>query len=133
MTIFDSSGYADSMPRDRLAVLQSAERIPGGAFASLSFEQRKAAEAWLWKFCQKWGEDLPSWRYAILVGVAKRLAVNPPIPNFGVRLHRHHGANALIERYRRQGIPNPHVAVMNAARAWKRAGCPSLPSAQIGA
>lgn len=128
MTIFDPLGYADSVPRDRIAVLKSAERIPGGAFSSLPFEQRKAAEAWLWKFCQKWGEDLPSWRYAILVGVAKRLAVNPPAPKFGLRLLRARSGHGTTRKFRALGIPLPGIVAMH--RRWDRRTEP-LPSKQI--
>ena len=59
---------------------------PRGPFASLTQEQQRAAEQWLFKFCARWGSDLPPWRRAILTGVAKRLAKNPPGPKFGRQL-----------------------------------------------
>ena len=46
----------------------------GGAFAALTWQQRRTAEKLLWRFCQRWAGNLPQWRRAILTGVAKRLA-----------------------------------------------------------
>lgn len=83
-------GRPQRYPATRLALLKAVPRGAkdvGGPFASLTWPQQRAAEQWLWKFCLKWGNDLPPWRRGILIGVAKRLAVNPPVPRFGKRLH----------------------------------------------
>lgn len=47
------------------------------AFQTLTWEQQQTAMMWLHKFCKRWGNDLPPWRYGILVGTAKRLALFP--------------------------------------------------------
>jgi hypothetical protein len=52
-------------------------------FLDLPPHQRRAAVRWLRKFVDRWGADVPSWRLARLVGVARRLARNPPSPRFG--------------------------------------------------
>ena len=64
----------------RIAALDSYRKPapPGGPFAALTWPQQRAAEQLLWKFCQRWAGNLPQWRRAILVGQAKRLALNPP-------------------------------------------------------
>ena len=53
-------------------------RNPHGYFQDLSWEAQRRARNWLWLWCRKWGRNLPQWRFAILVGQAKRLALNPP-------------------------------------------------------
>lgn len=81
---------------------------PGGAFAALTWRQQRTAEQYLWKFCQRWGNDLPSWRRAILVGQAKRLAVNPPDSAWGRRMLAKRGGLAAQRRRRWEGRnPNP--------------------------
>ena len=112
---------------------RKSPRTPGGPFADLSYFQQKAAEQWLWKFCQKWGNDLPGWRRAILIGTAKRLAKNPPKPNFGYSLRAYSGSNVVNLKYKRAGLPYPGIVAMHAALAWKRAGRPPLPSKQLPA
>jgi len=86
---------------ERVPLLKAAhpgKRAPGGAFASLTFMQRRLAEKWLWKFTRRWGNDLPPWRRGILTAVAKRLALNPPGPGFGRRLHGAHGGKVSGQR-----------------------------------
>ena len=107
------------MPRlsnERLHVLKTCKPNSAGPFADLTWEQQQVAQKWLWKFTQRWGNDLPPWRYGILVGVAKRLAKNPPSKGWGFRLHCHRGARALADRCRAQGIVHPRIAAMHAAR-----------------
>jgi hypothetical protein len=103
-------------------------RNPAGPFADLTWPQQRAAEQWLFKFCAKWGTDLPPWRRAILIGVAKRLAKNPPAKGWGLSMLRVQGGNGLARKCRALGIPHPGVASM--ARMWKRAPGP-LPSRQL--
>ena len=103
-------------------------RSSAGPFADLTYPQRKAAEAWLYKFCKRWGTDLPQWRRAILIGTAKRLALHPPVANFGYSLRSHAGAKATLHKH---GNLNPGIIAMNAAWEWKRAGRPALPSRQL--
>lgn len=103
-------------------------RTVGGPFADLTWAQQRAAEQWLFKFCQRWGNDLPGWRRAILIGVAKRLAKNPPAKGWGFSLHCHRGARILADRCRAQGIEHPRIVAMHAALARKRAGRSSVPT-----
>jgi hypothetical protein len=104
---------------------------PAGPFAALPWAQQRAAERWFWKFCQRWGNDLPPWRRAILIGVARRLALHPPAANFGYSLFGAWGGKTRAEYCRREGIPHPGIAAMNRMNAWKRAGRPALPSGQL--
>ena len=85
-----------------------------GPFADLSWPQQRAAEQWLWKFCQRWAGDLPQWRRAILTGVAKRLAVHPLGPAWSRRMFAGKGGKAAQRRHRREGLD-----VMALARAGK--------------
>jgi hypothetical protein len=110
---------------------RKSPRNPAGPFADLTWEQRKAAEAWLYKFCARWGSDLPNWRRAILIGTAKRLALHPPKYHFGHFLHTRLCSNAYVRKYRDAGLPYPHIVAMQKANAWKRAGRPPLPSRQL--
>ena len=78
-------------------------RHPEGSFADLTREQKQAAEMWLWRFRQRWGRDLPQWRNAILVGQARRLALNPPTSDWGRRMRAIRGGLAVQRLYRREG------------------------------
>lgn len=53
-------------------------RNPRGYFADLPWEVRQRAYHWLHLFQRRWGRNLPRWRFAILVGQAKRLARTTP-------------------------------------------------------
>jgi hypothetical protein len=66
-----------------------------------------------------------------LMGVAKRLAKNPPGLNFGYRLHNHLGANVLAARCKAEGRPHPRIVAMQAGMAWKKAGRPALAVRQL--
>ena len=77
---------------------------PGGPFAAMTWPQQRAAEQLLWKFCQRWQGNLPPWRRAILTGVAKRLALNPPDSAWGRKMLAKRGGLAVQEKYRREGI-----------------------------
>jgi hypothetical protein len=87
---------------------------PGGPFAALTWQQQRTAEQWLWKFCQRRAGDLPQWRLAILVGVAKRLARNPLGPDWSRHMFAIKGGKAAQRRHRRE-----RVDVMALARAGK--------------
>ena len=119
----------------RIGVLKAVKgkRNPAGPFADLTWEQQRAAEKWLFKFCAKWGNDLPPWRRGILTGVARRLAKNPPAADWHLRLYSHYGARVLADRCKAQGIPHPRIVAMHRGLKWKRAGRPALPAGQIAA
>ena len=62
----------------------------------LPWEVKPAAQMRLWRFCQRWGRNLPAWRFAIFVGQAKRLALNPPTSGWGrIMLAKRPGLNIL--------------------------------------
>lgn len=90
---------------------QRAKAQGGNPFAGLTWQQQRAAEQWLWKFCVRWGMDLPNWRRAILIGVAKRLAVNPPASRFGKRLAGCAAGRASARSRQRSGC-NPGYQVL---------------------
>ena len=87
---------------ERLPMLQAVKRgkaKAAGPFSDLTWVQQKAAEQWYWKFCTRWGNDLPPWRRGILIGVARRLAVNPFTASRGLSLLRAKGGLATSRRY----------------------------------
>lgn len=87
---------------ERLPMLQAVKRgkaKAAGPFSDLPWAQQKAAEQWYWKFCQRWGNDLPPWRRGILIGVARRLAVKPFTAGRGLSMLRTKGGLATARRY----------------------------------
>ena len=109
---------------ERLPMLQAVKRgkaKAAGPFSDLTWAQQKAAEQWYWKFCQRWGNDLPPWRRNILAGVARRLALNPVSLGWGRRMQGCRGAHATACRARREGVLHPGIVAMRAAR-----GLPAL-------
>ena len=52
---------------------------------------RVAAEGHFRRLCAKWGDDLPQWRRAILVGRAKDLVLRPRDAAWGRRLRKGRG------------------------------------------
>src|SRR5262249_47008734 len=99
----------------------------------LPWEAQQAARHWLWRFCQRWGRNLPQWRFAILVGQAKRLALNPPTSAWGRSMLAKRGGYAVQRMYRQEGLRPTAIATLihrnNArmrrdAEQRKRAGLP---------
>jgi hypothetical protein len=109
----------------RIAALDSYRKPapPGGPFAALTWPQQRAAEQLLWKFCQRWAGNLPQWRRAILVGQAKRLALNPPDSAWARRMLAKRGGLAVQEKYRREGI-NPTAKATAARRSKLQTNAP---------
>jgi hypothetical protein len=104
---------------------------PGGPFASLTWQQQRTAEQLLWKFCHRWGNDLPPWKRAILVAQAKRLAPHPPDSAWGYRMLAKRGGLAVQEKYRREGR-NPTAAAMAARKRKLQTNSPQ-PQRRAGA
>ena len=50
---------------------------PRGYFEGLPWEVKRAAQMWLWRFCSRWGRDLP-WRGAAAKGSGRRQKLPPP-------------------------------------------------------
>jgi hypothetical protein len=72
-------------------------------FRDLPLDARARAYRWLDRFCRRWGSDLPAWRYAILVGQARRLALHPPDSAWGRRMLAKRGGLALQRKLRAEG------------------------------
>jgi hypothetical protein len=101
-------------------------RNPDGYFADLTPSQRWAAYQWLSKFCARWGRNLPQWRRAILIGQARRLALNPPTRKWGRSMLAKRGGHEVQRQYREQGRvgrrhPAHHAAEVSASkRRWRK-------------
>jgi hypothetical protein len=78
-------------------------RNPKGYFQDLPWEVRNRAYQWLYRLCSKWDRDLPAWRFAILVGQAKRPALKPPNSAWGRSMHAKRGGLAVQRKYRLEG------------------------------
>lgn len=92
------------MKRTRIPGLKNYQgRNPNGYFQDLPWEMRQRARHWLWLWCQKWGRNLPQWRFALLVGQATRLAKNPPTSAWGRSMLAKRGGKAVQRMYRREG------------------------------
>ena len=72
-------------------------RTPKGSdpFGDLMLIQRLQAEEKFQQLCEKWAGNLPSWRRAILVGVARRLTLHPPNSDLGQADAAHQRRGAL--------------------------------------
>jgi hypothetical protein len=78
-------------------------RNPKGYFQDLPRETRFMAYWWLKRFLDRWDRDLPAWRFAILVGQAKRLALNPPTSAWGRSMLAKRGGLAVQRKYLVEG------------------------------
>lgn len=85
-------------------------RNPNGYFHDLPLDIRISATQWLDHFCKRWDGNLPRWRFAILVGQAKRLALNPPTSSWGRSMLAKRGGLALQRKLRLEGKhPTAHA------------------------
>ena len=95
----------------RIYALQNFRgRNPRGYFQDLPRETQYQAYCWLKKFVARWERNLPPWRFAILVGQAKRLALNPPTSEWGRSMHVKQGGLAVQRQYRLEGRNPPERA-----------------------
>jgi hypothetical protein len=86
------------------------DRNPNGYFHDLPLDVRISATQWLDRFCKKWADNLPPWRFAILVGQARRLALHPPDSAWGRRMLAKRGGRALQRKLRLEGKrPTAHA------------------------
>lgn len=74
-----------------------------GVFCDLEPDQRQAAIRILRRLFERWKGDLPQWRRAILIGQAKRLALNPPDSSWGRSMLARRGGYAVQRMYRMEG------------------------------
>ena len=78
-------------------------RNPKGYFQGLPRQTRYEAYWWLDRFVKRWRGDMPPWRFAILVGQAKRLALNPPTSSWGRSMLAKRGGLAVQRKYLVEG------------------------------
>lgn len=81
-------------------------RNPRGYFTDLPWEVRQRAYLWLNKFVTRRKARfgyVPRWLFAIYVGQAKRLALNPPTAAWGRSMLAARGGYAAQARFRMQG------------------------------
>jgi hypothetical protein len=85
-------------------------RKPSGHFHDLPIDVRTRAYQWLDRFCKRWANDLPPWRFAILVGQAKRLALHPLTSSWGRSMLAKRRGLALQRKLRLEGKhPTAHA------------------------
>ena len=78
-------------------------RNPKAYFQDLPRDVQYVAGWWLKKFVIRWERNLPPWRLAILVGQAKRLALNPPTTAWGRSMLAKRGGLAVQRKYLLEG------------------------------
>src|SRR5579863_4491401 len=81
-------------------------RNPNGYFQDLDWPVRQRAYQWLHFFCERARTrrgHVPPWLFAIYVGQARRLAVNPPTSEWGRSMLAKRGGKAVQRQYRREG------------------------------
>ena len=99
-----------------------------GYFQDLPWEVRNRAYMWLHRLCERWKSDLPRWRFAILVGQAKRLArmSDDDRSAWGHKMLAKRGGYAVQRRYQAEGkVGKLHPAHLAAAvsaskHRWKK-------------
>src|SRR5277367_1549421 len=88
-------------------------RNPRGYFEDLPGEIRRRASDWLHRLMQNGRSKrgtIPRWLFAIYVGQARRLALNPPTSAWGRSMLAKRGGLALQRKYRmeeRVGLKHP--------------------------
>jgi hypothetical protein len=90
----------------QISSLRHYQRRRGaGRFDDLPPDLRAAAEAHYQRLCRRWGDNLPQWRRAILIGRAKDLVLRPRDANWGRKLRKarrartgHHHSRASVPR-----------------------------------
>src|ERR1700746_3607499 len=94
-------------------------RVHDRLFDDLPPDVRWRAEGWLAKFVRRWGGNLPSWRYPILIGQARRLAWTTPEQRsqWGRRMLARLAGQRTQELYRHQGRTGSKHPAQQAARA----------------
>jgi hypothetical protein len=99
-----------------------------GYFQDLPWEVGNRACMWLHRLCERWKSDLPRWRFAILVGQAKRLArmSDDDRSAWGHKMLAKRGGYTVQRQYQADGRVGPlhpahHAARVSASkRRWKK-------------
>lgn len=108
-------------------------RNPRGYFADMPWEVRQRAYSWLNRFVTRrrarFGH-VPRWLFAIYVGQAKRLALNPPTATWGRSMLARRGGYAAQQRFRMEGrdlqrqATRCRVAKLAAIKRMRQPGAP---------
>jgi hypothetical protein len=80
-------------------------RKPKGSdpFSDLPPAQRAEAKETFARLCRKWEPNLPPWRRAVLVGIARQLTLHPRGSEWGKRMRRTKGGVHCQQKYANQG------------------------------
>lgn len=81
-------------------------RNPDGYFRDLDLPIRQRAYGWLDRLCAKGKRErghVPQWLFAIYVGQARRLALNPPTYEWSRWMNAKKGGYTVQRRYRTEG------------------------------
>ena len=81
-------------------------RNPNGYFQDLPFEEQQRARVWLARLCKQGRErrgSVDQWLFAIYVGQARRLTLNPPTTSWSRRMNGKKGGYAVQRMYRCEG------------------------------
>ena len=87
-----------------------------GRFDDLPPYRRAEAQAHLQRLCAKWGDDLPQWRRAILVGRAKDLVLRPRDAAWGRALRKRPRRQLAAPAVRTGASPPPPLSPTSATR-----------------
>jgi hypothetical protein len=112
-------------------------RNPKGYFQDLPWDVRIRAHKWLNHFMRRWGSDMPRWRFAILVGQAKRLALmsTEQRSKWGRTMLAKRGGHAVQRRYLTEGRGPTAYATMTRVckqKAGKRAAEQAMERKRLG-
>lgn len=111
-----------------LALQKFRKRNSQGYFRGLPRDVQYVAYRWLDKFLARWRHNLPPWRLAILVGQAKRLALNPPTTRWGRSMLAKRGGLAVQRKHLIEGThPTKKATQVRLAKQRKRNDTQSLP------
>ena len=118
----------------RISSLRSYQRRRRDAprFDDLPPDQRAVAEAHYQRLCSRWGDDLPQWRRAILVGRAKDLVLRPRDANWGRALRKGRRRQPAAPAVSASAPPPAVASPSPAARALPPTQVASLSSAAGG-
>ena len=95
-------------------------RRPKGSdpFSDLPPAKRLRAEEEFARLCRRWEPDLPPWRRAVLVGIARQLTLQPRGSEWGKRMRRTKGGVHCQRKYANQG--GHALAAFNQAMTGRR-------------
>jgi len=103
-------------------------RNPNGYFQDLDQPVRQQAYAWLRRLREQ-GQarrgSVPQWLFAIYVGQARRLALNPPTYEWSCWMNAKKGGYAVQRLYRMQGRDPTEVATLAHRANARRTSRPS--------